>query len=80
MVGMSNFTLDPATIGVGGGKKYEIERKALMDELMAVVKECQKKYGGKTELATESDSRYNNNNEIRWCFMTMCENVCFCIL
>ncbi|XP_065081553.1 sorting nexin-29 [Ochlerotatus camptorhynchus] len=57
MVGMSNFTLDPAIIGVGGGKKYEIERKTLMDELMAVVKECQKKYGGKTELATESDSR-----------------------
>lgn len=57
---MSNFTLDPAIIGVGSGsssKRYEIERKALMDELLAVVKECQKKYGGKTELATEEDSR-----------------------
>lgn len=60
MVGMSNFTLDPAIIGVVGGgssRKYEIERKALMEELLTVVKECQKKYGGKTELATEEDSR-----------------------
>ncbi|KXJ69160.1 hypothetical protein RP20_CCG028495 [Aedes albopictus] len=55
MVGMSNFTLDPAIIG--SSRKYEIERKALMDELLTVVKECQKKYGGKTELATEEDSR-----------------------
>lgn len=61
MVGMSNFTLDPAILGVVGGggssRRYEIERKALMDELLTVVKECQKKYGGKTELATEGDSR-----------------------
>lgn len=55
MVGMSNFTLDPAIIG--SSRRYEIERKALMDELLTVVKECQKKYGGKTELATEEDSR-----------------------
>lgn len=79
MVGMSNFTLDPAIIGGGGGgKKYEIERKALMDELMAVVKECQKKYGGKTELATESDSRYYN--EIRRCFYDDVRKRLFCIL
>ncbi|XP_062533806.1 sorting nexin-29-like [Armigeres subalbatus] len=61
MVGMSNFTLDPAILGVVGGssssRRHEIERKALMDELLTVVKECQKKYGGKTELATEEDSR-----------------------
>ncbi|XP_053698004.1 sorting nexin-29 [Sabethes cyaneus] len=61
MVGMSNFTLDPAILGVGGsstaGRKHELERKTLADELLMVVKECQKKYGSKTELATESDSR-----------------------
>ncbi|XP_055534917.1 sorting nexin-29 [Wyeomyia smithii] len=60
MVGMSNFTLDPAILGAGSsgaGRKHELERKALADELLTVVKECQKKYGSKTELATESDSR-----------------------
>lgn len=58
MVGMSNFTLDPSILGSGGSKRHEIERKALADELLAVVKESQKKYGSKTELATENDSRY----------------------
>ncbi|XP_055617581.1 sorting nexin-29 [Toxorhynchites rutilus septentrionalis] len=57
MVGMSNFTLDPSILGNGGTKRHELERKALVDELLAVVKESQKKYGSKTELATENDSR-----------------------
>lgn len=59
MVGMSNFFLDPPLLGASSAdtKKHELERKTLADELLAVVKECQKKYGSKTELATESDSR-----------------------
>ncbi|XP_055586318.1 sorting nexin-29 [Uranotaenia lowii] len=67
MVGMSSFTLDSSLLasalsstGVGTGilfQKHDLERKALTDELLAIVQECQRKYGGKTELATESDSR-----------------------
>uniref|UniRef100_A0A8D8C8W0 Sorting nexin-29 n=2 Tax=Culex pipiens TaxID=7175 RepID=A0A8D8C8W0_CULPI len=60
MVGMSNFFLDPPLLGgisAADAKRHEIERKTLSDELLAVVKECQKKYGSKTELATENDSR-----------------------
>ncbi|XP_058444266.1 sorting nexin-29 [Malaya genurostris] len=58
MVGMSNFTIDPALLGGGSSsRRFELERKALAEELLTVVKECQKKYGSKTELATESDSR-----------------------
>lgn len=33
------------------------ERKTIFSELMSIVKELQTKYGGKTELATESDLR-----------------------
>lgn len=33
------------------------ERKSIFTELMAIVKELQTKYGGKTELATETDLR-----------------------
>lgn len=60
MVGMSNFFLDPPLLGgisATDAKRHELERKTLSDELLAVVKECQKKYGSKTELATENDPR-----------------------
>lgn len=33
------------------------ERKSIFTELMSIVKELQTKYGGKTELATETDLR-----------------------
>lgn len=38
--------------------KYAVERKEIFDELMDIVKECQTKYGGKRELATENDLRH----------------------
>lgn len=31
--------------------------KALLKELIGIVKECQTRYGGKTELATEDDQK-----------------------
>lgn len=35
----------------------DTERKSIFNELMSIVKELQTKYGGKTELATETDLR-----------------------
>ncbi|XP_053678011.1 uncharacterized protein LOC128728412 [Anopheles nili] len=68
MVGMSNFVLNSSTLeamigqvslGVttGQDQRREQERRALVEELLAAVRECQKHYGSKTELATEQDPR-----------------------
>ncbi|XP_059618479.1 sorting nexin-29 [Phlebotomus argentipes] len=42
--------------------QYESSRRSLVHHLMTVVKDLQKRYGGKTELATESD-----HNVLRLC-------------
>uniref|UniRef100_A0A2M4AHE3 Putative sorting nexin-29 n=1 Tax=Anopheles triannulatus TaxID=58253 RepID=A0A2M4AHE3_9DIPT len=64
MVGMSTFsslTLE-SVIGISLGMTssgYEAEqvRKVLIGELLVAVRDCQRHYGGKTELATEQDPR-----------------------
>uniref|UniRef100_A0A2M4BHG4 Putative sorting nexin-29 n=1 Tax=Anopheles marajoara TaxID=58244 RepID=A0A2M4BHG4_9DIPT len=64
MVGMSTFsslTLE-SVIGISLGMTssgYEAEqvRKVLIGELLVAVRDCQRHYGGKTELATEHDPR-----------------------
>uniref|UniRef100_A0A182Q814 Sorting nexin-29 n=1 Tax=Anopheles farauti TaxID=69004 RepID=A0A182Q814_9DIPT len=67
MVGMSNFVLNTSTLenivggnrGTNGGDQQEQrrdqERVALVDELLATTRDCQKQYGNNTKLATEDD-------------------------
>ncbi|XP_050068266.1 sorting nexin-29-like [Anopheles maculipalpis] len=66
MVGMSNFVLNSSTlehIGVNRGVNADPEqpardpdRQALLDELLATVRQCQNQYGSHRQLATEEDS------------------------
>ncbi|XP_053668954.1 sorting nexin-29 [Anopheles marshallii] len=66
MVGMSNFVLNSSTleniVGVSRGASADLEpsrdhdRQALMDELLATIRQCQKQYGSHAKLATEEDT------------------------
>lgn len=38
-------------------RNYEAERQQFLRDLSNAVKDCQEKYGNKSELATETDSR-----------------------
>ncbi|XP_035902647.1 sorting nexin-29-like [Anopheles stephensi] len=71
MVGMSNFVLNSSTleqmVGVNRGASADPEqptrdadRQALMDELLATMRQCQQRYGSHTKLATEEDSLISN--------------------
>ncbi|XP_052901262.1 sorting nexin-29-like [Anopheles moucheti] len=66
MVGMSNFVFNSSTleniVGVSRGASADLEpardhdRQALMDELLATIRQCQKQYGSHAKLATEEDT------------------------
>uniref|UniRef100_A0A8W7PZD5 RUN domain-containing protein n=1 Tax=Anopheles coluzzii TaxID=1518534 RepID=A0A8W7PZD5_ANOCL len=66
MVGMSSFGLNASTLEsiVGGSRaaagtdqepERNHERQALLNELLATVRQCQQQYGGHAKLATEDD-------------------------
>uniref|UniRef100_A0A182TCH9 Sorting nexin-29 n=1 Tax=Anopheles maculatus TaxID=74869 RepID=A0A182TCH9_9DIPT len=68
---MSNFVLNTSTlehiVGVSRGASAESEQparapdqQALMDELLATMRQCQKQYGSHTKLATEEDLLISN--------------------
>lgn len=40
--------------------KSVVDKQKLLANLHNAVKTCQNKYGGRTELATESDNRYSS--------------------
>lgn len=43
---------------LSAGKIIQQDSKAVLRNLLSTVKECQTRYGGKTELATENDPRF----------------------
>lgn len=53
---MSGF-LQQTTSTISNQNDQPRNSKIILDELMSIVKECQIKYGGKTELATEQDMK-----------------------
>lgn len=47
-----------ATTIINNSNNGLIDSKIILSDLMTIVKECQTRYGGKTELATENDMRF----------------------